>query len=195
LKGGTSGSVLASRLANGASAPSVLLLEAGGSNESDTFMARDLRFLNTGNPNLDWGYKSVPQIGLGGKITPYHRGKGLGGSSISNYAFWVLGHGEDFNNWAEVVGDDCWKWEGKGGVKQRFRKIEKLNPVKEDRDYNHLWDLKAIRKHSQDGKLDISYPDIQEEESLELIALLAAKEIGVSCLCSNSKFSANLLIR
>ncbi len=96
---GSAGCVLAARLAEDAGA-SVLLVEAGGSARSwfvDMPAGNGFLF---GNPRYDWGYTSVAQPGLGGRVVNYPRGKGLGGSSILNGMIYVRGHRQDFDGWA-----------------------------------------------------------------------------------------------
>lgn len=63
----------------------------------------------------------MPQKHLKGQEIDYSRGKGLGGSSVINFACWVIGPDEDFDEWARKVGDDAWSWKN---VKERFKKIE-----------------------------------------------------------------------
>lgn len=113
---------MASRLANSAAKPSVLLLEAGGDNKSVDYLVPADRFtLAFKEPSLNYGYKTVPQKHLNNQEIDYSRGKGLGGSSAINFACWVIGADEDFNEWAKKVGDDSWNWRN---VKERFKKIE-----------------------------------------------------------------------
>jgi choline dehydrogenase-like flavoprotein len=71
-------------------------------------------------PDLDHGYVTVPQPGLGGRSIPYQRGKGLGGTSMLNFLIWTRGSGADWNRWAELVGDDEWNWKK---IKQRYLKV------------------------------------------------------------------------
>jgi choline dehydrogenase-like flavoprotein len=63
----------------------------------------------------------VPQKQLKSQEIDYSRGKGLGGSTAINFSCWVIGPIDDFDEWAEKVGDDAWSWKN---VKQRFGKIE-----------------------------------------------------------------------
>jgi choline dehydrogenase-like flavoprotein len=63
----------------------------------------------------------VPQKQLKSQEIDYSRGKGLGGSTAINFSCWVIGPSDDFDEWAEKVGDDAWSWKN---VKQRFGKIE-----------------------------------------------------------------------
>jgi choline dehydrogenase-like flavoprotein len=118
---GTSGSLLANRLANARTRPSVLLIEAGGKPEGETLRAPFHRYsLAYTRPDLDHGYLTVPQKELNGRSIQYMRGKGLGGSSVLNFAVYLYGSGEDYNRWAELVGDDSWRWEE---TKERFKRV------------------------------------------------------------------------
>ena len=63
----------------------------------------------------------MPQKQLKNQEIDYSRGKGLGGSTAINFSCWVIGPSDDFDEWAEKVGDDAWSWKN---VKQRFGKIE-----------------------------------------------------------------------
>jgi len=130
--GGTSGLLLASRLASAPSKPSVIVLEAGKDRSDLEYRIPSKRFsLAFTNPELDHGYLTVPQTALGGRQLPYQRGKGLGGSTLTNFMSehskwpstnmscfglltWLVylsGSKEDYNYWGELVGDDTWKWE------------------------------------------------------------------------------------
>jgi len=121
---GPSGSVLASTLSRSLKKPSVLLLEAGGSNTDATYLVPADRYaLAFSQPDLNWGYKTAPQTHLKGQQVDYSRGKGLGGSTAINFSCWVVGADEDFEEWARKVGDEDWGWER---VKKRLKKIESL---------------------------------------------------------------------
>jgi choline dehydrogenase-like flavoprotein len=175
--GGTSGSVLASRLSRTPSAPKVLLLEGGGLNHDPTLRSTDKRwnaFLT--EPLMNWGYMSVPQNQLVGQQIPCARGRGLGGSSAINFSNWLVGHREDFNLWADKVDDPSWKWDGDNGVKQRLRKIENLRPEVEP-EYEHIIDTEAQKLHSANGVVDVGFKQHWSEN--EVAWFNAAKEFGM----------------
>ena len=82
---GPAGATLASRLARSAAHPSILLVEAGGLNDSKSITVDAERWLHRFNPDQNWGYKTVPQENLDGLIVEYDRGKGIGGSTSINF--------------------------------------------------------------------------------------------------------------
>jgi choline dehydrogenase-like flavoprotein len=72
--GGPSGCVVASRLAKTASKPSVLLVEAGGTNKDASYIIPADRFnLFAREPTMNWGYKTEPQKHLKGQQIDYSR--------------------------------------------------------------------------------------------------------------------------
>src|SRR5258708_37146230 len=79
---GSSGSVVARRLAEN-SEVSVLLLEAGGSDDVPSVIEADQWFLNLGSER-DWGFKDHPNPHLHGRSIDLGMGKVLGGGSSIN---------------------------------------------------------------------------------------------------------------
>jgi choline dehydrogenase-like flavoprotein len=176
--GGPAGSVVASRLARQIPNIEVLLLEGGGTNSDLVHRSPEVRYaLPFTQPELNWLYKSTPQAQLNERIIACHRGRGLGGSSAINFSGWLLGDKEDFNEWAERVDDLVWKWDGNNGVKERFRKIEKLDyEGNEARD--KFLDKEALSLHSREGMVGLSQGQHWPEHAT--ILFKAAKEFGVS---------------
>ena len=84
---GTSGSVVAARLAANPNVR-VLLLEAGGSDEADV-IADPNRWPMTLGSELDWGFVAEPNPHLNGRAIPYSMGKVLGGGSSINVSTWA----------------------------------------------------------------------------------------------------------
>lgn len=116
---GSSGSVVAARLAENGSAR-VLLLEAGGDDQSETVSNPAQWPLNLGS-SRDWGFIGEPAPGLDGRRLPLSMGKGLGGGSSINVMVWARGHREDWNHFAAEAGDDAWGYESILGY---YRRIE-----------------------------------------------------------------------
>lgn len=84
--GGTAGCRLANTLAEASTKPSVLLIEGGGIPTGDTILSPYDRYTPAfTRPDLNYGYNTTPQTELNGRVIPYLRGKGLGGSSIMNF--------------------------------------------------------------------------------------------------------------
>jgi choline dehydrogenase len=95
---GSAGSAVAARLSE-SPAVSVLALEAGGTDYPPTTSNPSLWFTLFGSP-IDWGYTSVPQQALNGRVTYEPRGKAPGGSSNLYIMMHIRGHASDYDNWA-----------------------------------------------------------------------------------------------
>ena len=100
---GSSGSVVAGRLAENPHVR-VLLLEAGGSDETDMVLDTDRWPMNLGG-DLDWGFVTEPNPNLNGRSILYSMGKVLGGGSSINVATWSRGHQADWDMYAAEAGD------------------------------------------------------------------------------------------
>jgi choline dehydrogenase-like flavoprotein len=111
---------LANRLAASARKPSVLLVEAGGDGANIEYRNPYERFSNQLIPDLDYSYKTEPQEALGGGQFDYYRGRGLGGTSLTNFLVWSIGSSADYDRWGELVGDQDWAWKN---TQQRFREV------------------------------------------------------------------------
>ena len=116
---GSSGSVIARRLAENPDV-SVLLLEAGGSDEvpSVTEAARWVENLGT---ERDWNFVGQPNPHLKGRSMPLSMGKVLGGGSSINGLGWARGHKNDWDFFASESGDTAWNYES---VLKIYRRIE-----------------------------------------------------------------------
>jgi choline dehydrogenase-like flavoprotein len=53
----------------------------------------------------------VPQQHLGDREIPIWRGKGVGGSTQTNFQVWSLGGRDEFDAWATAVGAPEWGFE------------------------------------------------------------------------------------
>lgn len=107
---GTSGCVLANRLTRKPDV-NVLLVEAGGKDDY-LWIHIPVGYLRCiGNPRTDWLLRTEADPGLHGRALIYPRGKVLGGSSSINGMIYMRGQPSDYERWAEVAGDDGWRWE------------------------------------------------------------------------------------
>jgi choline dehydrogenase len=106
---GSSGSVVARRLAENP-AVSVLLLEAGGTDEAPEVVAASAWPANLGS-NRDWGFAATPNPQVNGRAMPMNMGKALGGGSSINAMIWARGHKSDWDYFAQEAGDPSWNYE------------------------------------------------------------------------------------
>jgi choline dehydrogenase len=116
---GSSGSVVARRLAENPDV-SVLLLEAGGSDEvpSVTEAARWVENLGT---ERDWNFVGQPNPHLKGRSMQLGMGKVLGGGSSINGMGWARGHNNDWDFFASESGETAWNYES---VLNIYRRME-----------------------------------------------------------------------
>lgn len=116
---GSSGSVVARRLAENPDV-SVLLIEAGGSDTAPEVEMAAAWPMNLGSAR-DWGYTALPNPHLNGRAIPMSMGKVLGGGSSINVMLWARGHKSDWDYYAAEAGDPDWSYESVLGI---YREIE-----------------------------------------------------------------------
>src|SRR5882757_220975 len=116
---GSSGSVVARRLAENPDV-SVLLLEAGGSDDVPSVIEADQWHTNLGSER-DWAFQAQPNRHLNGRSIPMNMGKVLGGGSSINVMAWSRGHKNDWDYFASEAGDPAWSYES---VLNIYRRIE-----------------------------------------------------------------------
>ena len=108
--GGSAGCVVASRLSEDPNVR-VCLIEAGGNNRT-RFMKEPLTSVLLNVPRkgkANWGFDTVAQPGLNGRVNYQPRGKGLGGSSAINGTLYVRGNANDYDEWA-AMGNEGWSY-------------------------------------------------------------------------------------
>ncbi|KAM3963778.1 ecdysone oxidase-like [Aphomia sociella] len=119
---GSAGCVLANRLTE-VSNWKVLLIEAG---DDPPFVADNPTWSTLAATSFpDWDQNSVDDS----RTSQAHKkkyihltsGKMLGGTSMSNYMYYVRGKPADYDNWAEL-GNDNWSWDN---VENYFKKMER----------------------------------------------------------------------
>lgn len=137
--GGSAGSVLAGRLSEDP-AVRVLLLEAGGS-DRHPFYHLPAGFAKMTKGIGSWGWETVPQRHMQGKVFRYTQAKVIGGGSAINAQIYTRGNAQDYDDWRQM---GCTGW-GYEDVLPYFRKAED----------NETWDN---RFHGKGGPLGVSEP-------------------------------------
>ena len=115
---GSAGCAMAYRLAE--AGRSVTVVEHGGSDASVLIRMPGALSYPMGMARYDWGYRTEPEPGLGGRRLACPRGKVLGGSSSINGMVYVRGHPRDFDHWEEA-GAHGWGW---ADVAPYFKRME-----------------------------------------------------------------------
>ncbi|HEX3382082.1 MAG TPA: GMC family oxidoreductase N-terminal domain-containing protein, partial [Paraburkholderia sp.] len=116
---GSAGCILANRL-SASGQHSVLLLEAGGKDDSFWFRI-PVGFTKTYyNETYNWMYYSEAEKELGNRSLYCPRGKVQGGSGSINAMIFVRGQQQDFDDWA-AAGNAGWAYQD---VLPYFRKLE-----------------------------------------------------------------------
>lgn len=116
---GSAGCIVASRLSEGGR-HSVLLIEAGGSDDSIWLKIPIGYAKSYYNPRVNWMYYSEPELNLCGRRIYAPRGMVQGGSGAINAMIFVRGAASDFDDWRDA-GNSGW---GYADVLPYFRKLE-----------------------------------------------------------------------
>lgn len=120
--GGSAGVALARRLADSGAA--VLLLEAGGRNDSSLVRIPGMMGPMHAVPRLQrkvtWSPTTVPQEHSADRVISQMHGRGLGGGSAANGMIFSRGHRQNYDDWAA---DGCSGW-AYDDVLPVFRRLE-----------------------------------------------------------------------
>jgi len=118
--GGTAGCVLANRLsADGTK--KVLVLERGTSNPSDPRVRIPVAILKLFKSAWDYAFATEKNAHVNGRSLYVCRGRGLGGSSLTNVMLYNRGTADDYDKWAAAAGDESW---GADAMLGYFKKAE-----------------------------------------------------------------------
>ncbi|KAJ0306243.1 hypothetical protein COL5a_003769 [Colletotrichum fioriniae] len=123
---------------------------------------------------IDWNFYTEPQEYLGGRKLAYHRGRGLGGSSILNGLYYGRGSANVYDHWVEL-GNPGWSWEE---VFPEFIKATHFNPPNNGTGYNQryqTWDPAAY----SDGPLEIGFQGFVPPSSVAFIEACEAVNIPI----------------
>ena len=118
---GSAGCVLADKLSDGPNGGSVLVLEAGGSDQQ-VWIKVPIGYGKTFyDEKVNWKFMAQPDNGLNQRQIYFPRGKVVGGSSSINAMVWARGLPTDYDDWA-AMGNSGWSW---ADVKPLFESIER----------------------------------------------------------------------
>ena len=115
---GAGGAVMANRLSENPDVR-VLLLEAGTGDIPEAVRI-PAAWPTLWGTSINWGYQTVPQEALGGRVINEPRGKVVGGSSDFYIMMHIRGHRSDYDNWA-YNGAPGWAYDD---IMKYFQKLE-----------------------------------------------------------------------
>ena len=138
--GGSAGCVLANRLSADPSIK-VLLLEAGGTDWNPLFRM-PAGFAKMTKGVASWGWSTVPQKHLNGRVIWYTQAKVIGGGSSINAQLYTRGNAKDYDAWVSDAGATGWSYR------------EVLPYFKRSEDNQRL----VNAYHGYGGPLGVSYP-------------------------------------
>jgi choline dehydrogenase-like flavoprotein len=157
--GGSAGCVLANRLSKDPSIK-VLLIEAGGPDTSMLFRM-PAGFAKMTKGLASWGWSTVPQKHLNGRVVWYTQAKVVGGGSTINAQLYTRGNAKDYDAWETEAGCEGWSYRD---VLPYFKRAEDNQRLVND-------------YHSYGGPLGVSYP--VNPPPISFAFLRAAQEAGI----------------
>ena len=106
---GSAGCVLANRITEDADVR-VCLIETGPVDRSWMIQMPAAFSRPLLNDRFNWAYRTEPEPYMNNRIMDCPRGRVIGGSSSINGMCYIRGHAEDYNRWAEEIGDREWSY-------------------------------------------------------------------------------------
>ncbi|XP_014217222.1 glucose dehydrogenase [FAD, quinone]-like [Copidosoma floridanum] len=165
---GSAGATIASRLSE-IPELKVLLIEAGGHEKLIMDVPLLALYLQL-DKNVNWDYKTEPSndycLGIKNRQCKVAMGRVLGGTSSINLMLAVRGNKQDYNDWAELTGDNSWSYEG---MLPYFKKME---------NFNNDWIEYNGTYHGSGGPVHITHPNYRS--ALAEAFIEAGKEMGFS---------------
>lgn len=140
------------------------MIEAGSRCDEKHLRVDGQRWSTYRNAAINWGYKTVPQEHCNGRQIDYSRGKVLGGSTAINFCVYTFGARDDYDHWADVVGDDNFKWDR---IHARLKNLETFNGTIVDPVHAKYASPRA-EDHGSSGSLHVGYAP-EWEQDLPLI--------------------------
>lgn len=156
---GSAGCVLAHRLSEDP-AVRVVLLEAGGRDRHPLFHM-PAGFARMTKGIASWGWSTVPQKHLGGRVLRFTQAKVLGGGSTINAQVYTRGNARDYDAWVSEAG--CAGW-GYADVLPYFKRAE------DNQRFANAW-------HDYGGPIGVSTP--VNPLPINEAFLRAAQEYGI----------------
>ena len=157
--GGPAGCVLANRLSADPSTK-VLLLEAGGG-DSNPLFRMPAGFARMTKGIASWGWSTVPQKHLNGRVLRFTQAKIIGGGSTINAQLYTRGNAKDYDAWVSEAGAKGWS----------YREVLPYFIRAEDNE------CLVNAYHGYGGPLGVSYP--VSPPPISFAFLRAAQEAGV----------------
>ncbi|CAL1709878.1 unnamed protein product [Somion occarium] len=183
IGGGTAGLTLAESLASDHSV-SVAVVEAGKHIILNSTLVPILVNDFMGNPEIDWQFKSVPQVRATNAPVDMPRGKLLGGTALVNGMYYVRAHKKEYDVWEEL-GNPGWNF---ASVNRHMKAAETFYPASPS-DAKMFAADDLISDHGSDGPIQVSFSTYWEPRPLipAFVGSMASLGINVTRLASGGE--------